>query len=58
MKKLINQIAVENFLASLDLQDDIYIHYTNARLDARQYKWNMPTLNAILRGICRLYHKI
>jgi hypothetical protein len=57
MKKEVNQIAVENFLSSLDKEAEAWIHYGNARLDARLYKWNMPTLNAILRGIFRMYAK-
>ncbi len=53
----INDKAVENFLASLDKSMDVYFHYANAQMDAKVYKWNMPTLNAIKRGICRIYAK-
>ena len=55
MKPEVNERAVENFLASLDKSIDVYLHYANARMDAKVFKWNMPTLNAILKGICKAY---
>ena len=49
-KKNVKRIAVENFLSSmggLTVSDA----YGNLGMDARLYKWNAPTRNAISKGI-------
>lgn len=56
MKKEVDQSVVENFLASLDKRMDVYIHFANARDDARSYQWNMPTLNAVMKAIFKSYN--
>lgn len=55
LKQEINENAIENFISSIDKNLDVYIHYANARVDAKFYKWNMATLNALLRRICKAY---
>ena len=47
--KNVKTIAVENFLYSLsgNKSND----YENMQMDARLYKWNAPTVQAISKGI-------
>lgn len=54
-KKNVNQIAVENFLSSLD---GLLASHAgmNLSLDARSYKWNAATVNAIRKGISIHYY--
>ena len=49
----VKRIAVENYLSSLTgnyMNDNI-----NLDTDARLYKWNTPTINAIRKGIKIFY---
>lgn len=45
----VRKVAVENFLGTMG--DDSDVAYGNLELDAKLYKWNAPTENAILIGI-------
>lgn len=45
----VRKIAVENFLSTMG-EDEDDARY-NLIEDARSYKWNMATINAIMRGI-------
>lgn len=48
--KGVKAIAVQNFLSSLYDSDSIDA-MANCRMDARLYKWNAATVNAIQKGI-------
>ena len=56
-RKGVKAIAVENFLSTLQ---GMTSHDANANLaaDARSYKWNAATVNAIRKGIdeCFFWH--
>lgn len=54
-KKNVKKIAVQNFLWTLS--SDIPMEYTleNLNMDARLYKWNTATVNAIKTGIKEFY---
>ncbi len=45
----VKKIAVENFLSSLSGNKGN--DYANMQMDARLYKWNTATINAIRKGI-------
>ena len=45
----VKKIAVENFLSTMG--DSRIIAQQNALLDARLYRWNAATKNAIMKGI-------
>jgi len=47
----VERIAVEKFLSTLDANIGDVGNRANARRDARQYRWNMATLRAIMFGI-------
>lgn len=47
----VKQVAVENFLSSLDSHSDRHEAYENMRADARSYRWNEATVGAICKGI-------
>ena len=48
-RKGVKRIAVENSLMSLS--GNKAHDYANIEVDARLYKWNAATLNAILKGV-------
>lgn len=48
-RKNVKKMAVENFLMSMG--DNSGAAYENLRADARSYKWNTATQNAISAGI-------
>lgn len=48
-RKGVKQIAVENFLATMG--EDAMAAHMNMGQDARDYKWNAATQNAIRAGI-------
>lgn len=50
-------IAVSNFLGSIDSSEDKYIHILNANDDARRYGWDKLTLLEILNGIHEIYDR-
>lgn len=52
---MIKKIAVENFLGSMDMSQYAHVHIENAHMDARLYKWNFETRDAIIRGIKKAY---
>lgn len=45
----VKKIAVENFLSTMG--ENRYVAQQNMALDARLYKWNAATKNAIMKGI-------
>ncbi len=47
----INKIAVENFLGTIKQTKRLDHALINLDTDARGYKWNLPTKNAIRIGI-------
>lgn len=47
--KNVIKIAVENFLTSMGT--DVVEAMGNLSIDARQYRWNKETINAILEGM-------
>lgn len=51
----INQNAADNFLRSMDLKMQKTEHAINAVRDAKSYKWNLNTLEYILKGIKKAY---
>ena len=48
-RKGVRKIAVENFLSTMG--EDYNIAINNAYLDAKLYRWDSETLQAILEGI-------
>ncbi len=55
MNKEVNQIAVDNFLYSIDVSIPMSDHLANAILDAKLYGWNAATRSAIFDGIDKKY---
>lgn len=55
MKETVKKIAVENFLASLSSNPNKAVALLNLGMDAKQYKWNAATVNAIKKGIYEYY---
>lgn len=47
----VNKIAVENFLGTIKQTKRLDYTLMNLDADARSYKWNLPTKNAIRIGI-------
>lgn len=47
--KNVRKIAVESFLTSMGT--DVVEAMGNLSIDARQYRWNKETINAILEGM-------
>jgi hypothetical protein len=56
-QKNVKSIAVENFLMSMPDTITIYEQKANAHIDASLYRWNMATLNAIVKGIDLAYQE-
>ncbi len=54
-QKGVKRIAVENFLSSIPLDCSQRDHLGNLQMDARLYRWNQATVNAITRGIKKAY---
>lgn len=50
-RKGAKSVAVYNFLTTVHANPDTECAYGNLELDARLYKWNAPTKNAIRAGI-------
>lgn len=50
-RKGVKKIAVENFLGSLPLDIGVEGNIINCQQDARDYRWNAATVNAIIHGI-------
>lgn len=48
-RHLVKKIAVENFLSSMGTNHDHAV--ANMVADARSYRWNKQTINAIASGI-------
>jgi hypothetical protein len=57
MKGKVKQIAVENFLGSLDKTIPLWQQLANLSLDAMLYRWNGETVRAIRKGIQQAYKK-
>lgn len=53
----VKRIAVENFLSTLPLELPRAAQYGNLEMDARSYRWNQATQEAIAAGIERAYKK-
>lgn len=53
-RKGVKSIAVQNFLGSLN-GGSASDAYSNLQMDARLYKWNAATQNAIRKGIALHY---
>ena len=51
------QTAVQNFLASLDMEMPMVDHFRNAMRDARIYKWSSSMVIKIMAGIEDAYKK-
>ena len=51
----VRQVSVHNFLSSIDYAYEARVHFDNARRDAKMYRWNTETLDAILDGLRLAY---
>lgn len=51
----VKQVAVENFLSTLDPSLTQEEQVANAMADARSYRWNHETTGAIREGIAQAY---
>ena len=51
----VKRIAVENFLGSMPVSLSRHGNLGNMRLDARSYRWNVATQDAIEAGINLAY---
>lgn len=56
-KKNVKAIAVYNFLGTLDESIGFIGNNYNCLSDAKAYKWNAPTRNAIQKGILMAFGK-
>lgn len=52
-----DQLAVENFIASLDTTIPMVYHFKNCMRDAMLYKWKSSVVVAIMSGIEEAYKK-
>jgi hypothetical protein len=52
---MINKKAIENFLVTMDIGLPLGYNLTNAIYDARNYKWDVATLNALTLKIYEAY---
>lgn len=50
-KKGVKAIAVRNFLCTVGANKNAMFAYANLDSDAKSYKWNTATVNAICAGI-------
>lgn len=50
-RKGVKSTAVYNFLMTVDANPDTECAYGNLDADARSYRWNAATVNAIRKGI-------
>lgn len=50
-RKGVKKVAVENFLMTVDTNQTAGDAYENLSADARSYRWNAATTNAIRAGI-------
>lgn len=57
MKKQPKQLAVDNFLCSLDTDMKMDYHFKNALRDAFLYGWDSEILRSIFSGIENAYLK-
>ena len=48
---MINEIAVTNFLKTIDERKPMHVHISNLQMDAVIYRWNKETVKEILEGI-------
>jgi hypothetical protein len=53
--KGVRQIAVENFLSTINTELALWQHMANLDMDARLYKWNGATVRAITKGLKMAY---
>ena len=53
--KVINKMAVENFLSSMDMSLPEIAHQLNAMQDYDAYRWDSSTLKEIQKGITKAY---
>ncbi len=51
----VRRIAVENFLLTVENNDNSYIAMENLYMDAGLYKWNIATQKAIKEGIKKYF---
>ena len=56
-KKGVKEIAVKNFLGSVDANPDAMCALLNLESDAASYRWNAATVNAIRQGITEHFKK-
>lgn len=54
-RKGVRANAVRNFLGSLPVELRSYENRANLQADARSYRWNAVTVNAIAAGITKAY---
>lgn len=52
---MVNKLALENFLVSVDESMPIKLHFANLSVDAKAYRWNIETVRAIRAGIAAIY---
>ena len=53
----VRRIAVENFLSSMPVDIPQWQNVANLRADAKSYRWNEPTVRAIMTGIQMAYSR-
>ena len=53
----VKKIAFENFISSVDLSKPKYQHVFNLCLDSGLYKWNVATIEEILKSIDIMYEE-
>jgi predicted metal-dependent hydrolase len=55
MKKDINQEAVDNFMNTIDRNENIHVHAKNAIRDSFSYLWSYETLLEIMTRLNEVY---
>jgi hypothetical protein len=56
-KKGVRAVAVRNFLFTVGENQNSIVAYANLEADARSYRWNAATVNAICTGIREYFSK-
>jgi hypothetical protein len=53
----VRAVAVRNFLLTVGENKNLMVAYANLEADARSYRWNAATVNAIRTGIREYFSK-
>jgi len=53
----VKAVAVRNFLFTVGVNQNLIVAYANLEYDARSYRWNAATVNAIRTGIIEYFSK-